>query len=52
MSTGPRTEEGKRQSRRNSFRHGLTAEPVIEILEDIEDYQAFEATSSWAGAAL
>jgi hypothetical protein len=31
------TEEGKRQSRRIAFRHGLTAETVIEILEDIGD---------------
>jgi hypothetical protein len=30
-------------SRRNAVRHGLTAETVIAVLEDSEDYQAFEA---------
>jgi hypothetical protein len=42
-STGPKTEEGKRRSRRNAVRHGLTAETVIASLEDAEDYMAFEA---------
>jgi hypothetical protein len=42
-STGPRTEAGKRQSRRNAVRHGLTAETVIGLLEDAEDYRQFEA---------
>src|SRR6516162_5515068 len=42
-STGPRTEEGKRISRRNAFRHGLAAETVIGGLEDGEDYRGFEA---------
>jgi hypothetical protein len=42
-STGPRTEAGKLQSRRNAVRHGLTAETFIGSLEDAESYSAFEA---------
>jgi len=41
-STGPRTEAGKETSRRNAVRHGLTAETVIDALEDAEDYTEFE----------
>jgi hypothetical protein len=41
-STGPRTESGKQQSRRNAVRHGLTAQTVITELEDAADYQQFE----------
>jgi hypothetical protein len=42
-STGPKTDAGKRTSRCNAVRHGLTAETVIGALEDAEDYKAFEA---------
>src|SRR5437763_11714458 len=41
-STGPRSEAGKRVSRRNALRHGFTAETVIEPLENPQEYRSFE----------
>ena len=41
-STGPRSENGKQRASRNAVRHGLTAETVVEPIEDTEDYKAFE----------
>jgi hypothetical protein len=41
-STGPKTELCKQHSRCNATRHGLTAETVIQFLEDTQDYEAFE----------
>jgi hypothetical protein len=43
QSSGPRTGGGKLRSRKNAVRHGLTAETVIGVLEDPEDYRASEA---------
>jgi len=45
-STGPKTEAGKRRSRRNAVRHGVTAEIVVVAPEDIENYQALKRLSS------
>jgi hypothetical protein len=41
-STGPRTTQGKLKSRCNALRHGLTAETVIDVFENVDDYQSFE----------
>ena len=41
-STGPRSDAGKRRSRRNAIRHGLTAETMIGVLEDPAAYKALQ----------
>ena len=42
-STGPKTSDGKLQSRRNAMRHGLTAATVVPAIEDPEEFERFEA---------
>ena len=39
LSAGPRTEEGKKQSSLNAFRHGLTGQIVIHTPEDQAAFQ-------------
>src|SRR5690349_14140876 len=43
-STGPKTESGKHRASQNAARHGLTAKTVIKLLEDPDDYHAFETS--------
>ena len=39
-STGPKTIKGKAKSRKNAFKHGLTAEKIITLHEDAADFDA------------
>jgi hypothetical protein len=44
-STGPTTPEGREVASRNALRHGLTAEKLVVLDEEAEDYAAhYEAT--------
>lgn len=40
-STGPKTVHGKRRSRGNALRHGMTAETIVAVLETREAYEQF-----------
>src|SRR3954470_10722756 len=42
LSAGPVTNEGKSRSRKNALRYGLTAETVIDTLEDAKDFESFQ----------
>src|ERR1700690_490169 len=42
-STGPMTQNGKLQSRRNAMRHGLTAATVVPAIEDAPEFEDFAA---------
>ena len=42
-STGPITQNGKLQSRRNAIRHGLTAATVVPAIEDTDEFERFAA---------
>jgi len=43
LSTGPRSPDGKRISRMNALKHGLTAQQVTLFDESVDDFQAFQA---------
>ena len=43
VSTGPKTDIGKKRSRCNAYGHGLTAETVVAGVEDAAEYRTFEA---------
>ncbi len=38
-STGPRSDEGKAQSRLNALKHGMTAKVVVLPTEDAEEFE-------------
>ena len=42
-STGPKTDNGKLQSRRNAMRHGLMARTVVTAIEDSQEFEQFAA---------
>jgi hypothetical protein len=42
-STGPKSEQGKRRSCRNALRQGLTADAIVDGLEDLDAYRRFAA---------
>jgi len=42
-STGPKTKRGKQRTKQNALQHGLTAETVVTVFENADDYRAFEA---------
>ena len=42
-STGPRTESGKAKSRKNAFKHGLTAQVIVIEGEDPKEFEKLRA---------
>lgn len=41
-STDPRSSQGKSRTRQNAFKHGLTAETVVALFENVHEYTALE----------